>query len=355
MKVDGPSEECSSKQDNLINNVDQEKEYRMCSPAVVIKTSNSNPFASDHNRLGKVFLKPSQLFVNSSPQASSKPVLKQSSFNPFSKPTEENKSDNSDKNQTNGEVKFVPLIKTDSQKSTACESNPISSSTIASSLPTPSFVFGQNLHDRVIGSETVSDPTPSTSLHSNGTGSNTSDMLFSTAIKNEVKADTSKDKEVKSLTESAREYEESRANKRKYDEVEVKTGEEDETNILSVSCKLFSFDKATSNWQERGRGTLRLNDFEMDDGQIGSRIVFRTAGSLRVILNTKIWAEMTVDKANEKSIRLTALDSNGEIKVFLIMSSIEDSRQLYSRLQLRLEKEIAIQKRKKIEPDSSGQ
>lgn len=28
---------------------------------------------------------------------------------------------------------------------------------------------------------------------------------------------------------------------------------------------------------------------------------------------------MTIDKANEKSIRLTALDSNGEIKVFLIV------------------------------------
>lgn len=33
----------------------------------------------------------------------------------------------------------------------------------------------------------------------------------------------------------------------------------------------------------------------------------------------KIWAEMTVDKASEKSIRLTALDAHGEVKVFLIM------------------------------------
>lgn len=74
---------------------------------------------------------------------------------------------------------------------------------------------------------------------------------------------------------------------------------------------------------------------------------------------------MTIDKASEKSIRLTALDANGEVKVFLIMvsqinfsltisentnffqSSIDDSNKLFNHLQERLEREIAAQKRKK--------
>lgn len=143
---------------------------------------------------------------------------------------------------------------------------------------------------QVISDSKSSEPLPSTSsINSNGNSSDTADLLFSFAAKSDSsKTETFKEKESKSLTESAKEYEESRANKRKYDEVQVKTGEEDETNILSVSCKLFAFDKASSNWQERGRGTLRLNDYETDDNQIGSRLVFRTSGSLRVILNTKV-------------------------------------------------------------------
>lgn len=82
---------------------------------------------------------------------------------------------------------------------------------------------------------------------------------------------------------------------------------------------------------------------------------------------------MTIDKASEKSIRLTALDANGEVKVFLIMvrsktnkyflkscyllqSSIEDSNKLFSNLQERLDREITTQKRKKFNTanDSGG-
>lgn len=140
-------------------------------------------------------------------------------------------------------------------------------------------------------SDHVNEVTPSTSYpNSNGT----SDMLFSTVIKDTVKTDNTESplKEAKSLSESAREYEESRANKRKYDEVEVITGEEEETNVLHVSCKLFAYDKALGNWQERGRGNIRLNDQDIvTEGRIykKSRLVFRSSGSLRVILNTKVW------------------------------------------------------------------
>jgi Ran-binding protein 3 len=60
-----------------------------------------------------------------------------------------------------------------------------------------------------------------------------------------------------SLVEAARKYEEMKgAQKRKYEEVEVITGEEDEENILEINCKLYTFEN--SNYEERGRGTLRL-------------------------------------------------------------------------------------------------
>ena len=47
--------------------------------------------------------------------------------------------------------------------------------------------------------------------------------------------------------------------------------------------------------------------------------VMRTQGSLRVVLNTKLWPSMTLEKGNEKSLRITAMDSENNIKIYLIM------------------------------------
>lgn len=53
-----------------------------------------------------------------------------------------------------------------------------------------------------------------------------------------------------------------------------------------------------------------------------SVVVMRTQGSLRLILNTKLWAQMQIDKASEKSIRITAMDTEDQgVKVFLISVS----------------------------------
>lgn len=276
------------------------EEFKICSASFRSSvTSSNNPFASSQNKFARGILKPPQLSLNNSVTTPSNKsfVLKPSQLNPFvtksdsSDKSSSEKTDCGDKklNQVNGETpKFVPLIVPENK----AKINAQSTSNQSSSAPKPtvssnSFIFGQNLKERVVAAENklIEEVNASTSLSSNGT----SDMLFSSAIKNEVKGDgVIKEKESKSLSESAREYEESRANKRKYEEVEVVTGEEHEVNILNISCKLFAFDKASGSWQERGRGTLRLNDFETSDSHLGSRLVFRTAGSLRVILNTKV-------------------------------------------------------------------
>lgn len=263
---------------------------------------NANSFTMRSGVLGQpklssgFVLRPSQL----GSKVENKPhtfALSPSRFNPFARTSDtdiENGQANS--KETNGSTdettngsrpaveppKFVPLAVTES--SIQCTStNSVSS--------TPNFVFGQNLHERIVAENEktseagASDTQPSTSSnHANANG--TSELLFSSAVKS---APTTTEKEVKSLSESAREYEESRAIKRKYEEVTVVTGEEDEKNILQINCKLFTFDKATSNWQERGRGTLRLNDKEAQGQKYPhSRLVFRTSGSLRVVLNTKV-------------------------------------------------------------------
>lgn len=105
-----------------------------------------------------------------------------------------------------------------------------------------SFVFGQNLKERVTVAkgddngeakdvEDVADEKP---VSENG-----SSDLFSN-----VAACRTTSRPGLTLTQAAQEMEEAnRANKRKYNEVTLLTGEEGETNILQINCKLFAFDK----------------------------------------------------------------------------------------------------------------
>ena len=72
-------------------------------------------------------------------------------------------------------------------------------------------------------------------------------------------------------------------------------------------------------WVERGRGILRLNDWGSGGVEMRSRLVIRTQGTLTIMLNTKIWKEMAVEKPSEKGVKFTALDPDGQLKLYLIM------------------------------------
>ncbi|XP_067617074.1 ran-binding protein 3 [Eurosta solidaginis] len=203
------------------------------------------------------------------------------------------------------------------------------------------FVFGQNVHERVLGENVKPDGGAVGSENAEACGSSTcGDLLFSSVIQNAAKSGendnkgaTPKENETKTLTDVAREYEESRAQKRKYEEVETFTGEENERNIVDLSCKLFAF--VNSNWEERGRGSLRLNDSKNE--QECSRVVFRTCGNLRLLLNTKVWAGMVAQRPSNKSLRLTAMDNTGKIKIFLVMGRPADMALLHKELLARIE------------------
>lgn len=229
-----------------------------------------------------------------------------------------------------------------------------STSFSATSSPSLGFVFGQNIHEKVEAAVPIESATPSTDKPSSSeqqitTNGTSSEMLFSARVTKEnvdKAAETSK-----SLSEAAREYEEARAQKRRYEEVPVLTGEEEEANVLQINCKLFSW--SSCSWTERGRGTLRVNDLPTSPGS--HRLIVRTTGSLRVVLNTKIWAGMTVDRASVKSMRITAMDSNGVVKVFLVMASPKEMDQLQKCLEWRVSnlKKSEEGPPKKLKPDDS--
>lgn len=121
------------------------------------------------------------------------------------------------------------------------------------------------------------------------------------------------------------------AQKRKFEEVQLTTGEEDETNVLEINCKLFTF--IENNYEERGRGTLRLNDSK-DNSY--SRVVFRSTGSYRVLMNTKVFRDQTCETPSTKSLRLTAIGADGVAKIFLVMGRPEDISHLYDVFSLRI-------------------
>ncbi|EMP30285.1 Ran-binding protein 3-like protein [Chelonia mydas] len=140
------------------------------------------------------------------------------------------------------------------------------------------------------------------------------------------------------LIESAAAYISKPAQKYLLDKVEVITGEEAEHNVLQISCKLFVFNKLSLSWSERGRGSLRLNDTSSNKhGTLHSRLVMRNQGSLRLILNTKLWTQMAIERVNRKSLCITATDlEDHSVKVFLIQASSKDTEYLYAAIHHRL-------------------
>jgi len=190
-------------------------------------------------------------------------------------------------------------------------------------------VFGQNLSDRAVDNKNGEEEEAAKKVFSPSATS----LLFSSAVSKSADDDGEK----KTLSESAAEYTESHeSNKRKYEVVDVLTGEEEESNVFQANGKLYLFDTEKRNWIERGRGLFRLNDDPVSaPGHLKSRLVMRTVGSLRVILNTKLWADMICAKADEKKVRISAFE-DGEVKIFLIASSEYSAEKLYTALEYRI-------------------
>ncbi|NXF66092.1 RNB3L protein, partial [Ciccaba nigrolineata] len=136
------------------------------------------------------------------------------------------------------------------------------------------------------------------------------------------------------------------------DKVEVITGEEAEHNVLRINCKLFVFNKLSLTWIERGRGSLRLNDTSSNKyGMLQSRLIMRNQGSLRLILNTRLWDQMVIKRANRKSLCFTATDQEDHsVQVFLIQASSKDTGYLYAAIHHRL---VALRSFAEQEPDAN--
>nr|XP_008540978.1 PREDICTED: ran-binding protein 3 isoform X2 [Equus przewalskii] len=137
----------------------------------------------------------------------------------------------------------------------------LENSTNSADTASNKFVFGQNMSERVLSppklNELGSDANRENSAAESGSESSSQEAT----------------PEKESLAESAAAYTKATARKCLLEKVEVITGEEAESNVLQIQCKLFVFDKTSQSWVERGRGLLRLNDMaSADDGTLQSRL-----------------------------------------------------------------------------------
>lgn len=116
--------------------------------------------------------------------------------------------------------------------------------------------------------------------------------------------------------------------KHTFTETKVTSGEEDEKRLLQTNCKLYQFCSTKKVWLERGGGTLRLN--ECTTGK-SSRLVVRSSAVMKVMLNTRIFADMFINRPNASTLRISAQD-DGKMSTFLLKCSKIECDKLYNLL-----------------------
>ncbi|XP_010150026.1 PREDICTED: ran-binding protein 3-like, partial [Eurypyga helias] len=204
---------------------------------------------------------------------------------------------------------------------------------------TPDFVFGENMVERVMSPEKHSKPCNEAASYKEET---TSTYIESFHVSPQTSKPTHQTETAllrnTTLIESAAACISKPVERILLDKVEVITGEEAEHNVLQINCKLFVFNKLSLTWIERGRGSLRLNDTPTNKcGMLQSRLIMRNQGSLRLILNTRLWDQMVIKRANRISLCFTATDQEDySVQVFLIQASSKDTGYLYAAIHHRL-------------------
>ncbi|KAF5893901.1 ran-binding protein 3-like isoform X1, partial [Clarias magur] len=182
------------------------------------------------------------------------------------------------------------------------------------------FVFGENMSERVL-----SPPCEDTSETDSDSDSSCTETT------NTMTAQST-------LWESAAAHTAACRRRCLLKEVQIFTGEENESNVVQLTCKLFVLERGTHSWTERGRGVLRLNDLQTKyKGCLQSRMVMRHQGSLKLILNTKLYPHTHLRRPARRNLQVTATDlETRSVRVFLVQASARDIARLYVAIHHRL-------------------
>lgn len=94
------------------------------------------------------------------------------------------------------------------------------------------------------------------------------------------------------------------------EEVVVKTGEENETVVFNADSVLFEF--LDGGWKERGKGEIKVNVLSGETKK--ARLLMRTKGNYRLILNASLFPDMKLTNMDKKGITFACVNSVGEGK-----------------------------------------
>lgn len=256
-------------------------------------------------------------------------------------------SESEESNETKTEQKDVKIVETPkretvsaSQSSAGSDHKPVfgASSTFGKASIFENMKNGKNVFDSPLkDSKKESDPIPATPATSFGSfgGSFGANSKFSNAFQKASQKKSFLDEP--ELSNSKTSPSSTPAPPPQYKQVdltvkEVKTGEENEQSIFSTTAKLFELNltKISEGWKERGVGPLHLNRSNADPSQI--RIVMRSHGLLRVILNYKITPTTKLIKGLDASLspgkflRVNSISADGTPLQYLIKFSDQTIR-----------------------------
>lgn len=103
----------------------------------------------------------------------------------------------------------------------------------------------------------------------------------------------------------------------------VVTGEEEDDTMFKTRAKLYGLVNQEKNtrWKEEGVGNIKINVHRVSRR---SRILMRTSGTLRLLLNAPIWKELKIDRASDKSARMVVVQpDDGTLRSILLRFSKE--------------------------------
>ncbi|CAK7896458.1 ran-specific GTPase-activating protein 2 [[Candida] anglica] len=259
-----------------------------------------------------------------------------------------------------GGNKVTPIGKKVEEKGAASASisSPTTTTTETAS-PSGSSTVGETSNapvDAVTTTSTTTKVSTSTTPSFGSFGSFGSNSKFGNAFQKSLKKksfldeasepeDKDKDKADAPEAEAVPEKESIKASTPQYKQVDLTpvsltTGEENEKSHFNATAKIFSLDltKMSEGWKERGVGPLHLNQSLTDAHQV--RLVMRSQGLLRVVLNMKITRDTVAMKGLEASlspgkyVRFNSISEDGVPMQYLLKFGTQVTRDtLYDKIE----------------------
>lgn len=105
--------------------------------------------------------------------------------------------------------------------------------------------------------------------------------------------------------------------------LDFQTGEESETSIIKLRCKLYCLNGETKQWLDKGVGEIKINHDpeQMEQSRISIKmhyyLVFRLEGSLKLLLNNRVIKKMPPIKVDLKTVRFCIIDQDRTLLHYL--------------------------------------